>query len=67
MTTQSIKFTPDQVAKFFGVSLENVKKQYSHNASDLSVLAKKAKSKKINGYTGQQLEQMSQAAFLKSV
>lgn len=61
------KYTPAQVAQFFGVSVDAVKKQYASNARDLATLATKANGKKVNGYTQVQLQQMSADALAKSI
>jgi hypothetical protein len=61
------KYTSSQIAQFFGVSVDAVKKQYASNARDLATLAAKANGKKVNGYTQVQLQQMSADALAKSI
>jgi len=63
------KFTPEQAAKMFGVSVERIKEQYAYNAEGLEQMHKKAVStgKKVNGYTADQLEKMTAEYYKKAI
>lgn len=61
------KYTPDQVARFFGVSIDAVKAQYADNARSLSRMASKATTtKKIHGYSKAQLTALAAESLSKS-
>lgn len=49
-----------QTANFFGVSVENLKRQYAENAKVMETMYTKAvqTGKKVNGYTADQLKNM---------
>lgn len=53
--------TKKEIADFFGVSKERISEQYEKNAQGLEAMHKKALAtgKKVNGYTAEQLEQMT--------
>lgn len=51
-----------QIANFFGVSTDNLKRQYAENAKVLETMHAKAvkTGKKVNGYTAAQLQTMTE-------
>lgn len=52
--------TPEQTAKMFGVSVSQIKKQYSENLKGLKKMLEKAQKtgKRVNGYSEVQLAAM---------
>lgn len=65
----TIKFTAQQAAKMFGVSIERIKEQYLANAQGLEKMYNKAiaTGKKVNGYTTEQLEAMAAEYYQKAL
>lgn len=63
------KFTPEQAAKMFGVSIERIKEQYLANAQGLEKMYNKAiaTGKKVNGYTAEQLEAITAEYYQKAI
>lgn len=53
----AIEMTKEQMCKFYGCSIDQLKKQYAANAEGLNRMYEKAKAtgKKVNGYTESQL------------
>lgn len=58
------KPTPSQIAKIFGCTEQQVRKQFASNAKQLSSMASKAQrtSRKVNGFTAEQLCRMADNA-----
>ena len=54
------KFTIEQTAEMFGVSIQRIKDQYLANAKGLQQMLDKAvkTGKKVNNYTKEQLKEM---------
>jgi ribosome-binding protein aMBF1 (putative translation factor) len=54
------KYTPEEVAQMFGVSIDRIKQQHRDNAKALQSMYDKAvkTGKKVNGYTAAQLAEM---------
>jgi hypothetical protein len=67
MTTK--KFTPEEAAKMFGVSIERIKEQYLANAQGLEKMHQKAvlTGKKVNGYTAEQLEKLTADYYQRAI
>ncbi len=63
------KYTPEEAAKLFGVSIDKIKDQYLANAKVLEGMHKKAVStgKKVNNYTANQLETFTTEYYKKAL
>jgi hypothetical protein len=59
----SKKPTSEQIAKLFGVPVENVEKQFAKNAKQLRTMAKKGDHR---GYTAKQLTKLASEAEAKA-
>lgn len=62
MTAEQIRnMTPAEKCKLLGCSMEQLSNQYAGNAEALEGMYKKAikTGKKVNGYTAEQLDQMT--------
>lgn len=55
-----------RIADMFGTTPERVRMQFSKNGKQLARMAKQAKTRKVNGYTRQELLKMANEAFEKS-
>lgn len=63
------KYTPEEAAQLFGVSIERIKEQYLDNAKTFEKMYNKAiaTGKKVNNYTAEQLEQLTAEFYQKAI
>ncbi len=63
------KYTAQEAAKLFGVSIEVIKNQYLANAKTFEQMYNKAiaTGKKVNNYTAEQLEQLTAEFYQKAI
>ena len=63
------KYTPEEAAQLFGVSIERIKEKYLDNAKTFEKMYNKAiaTGKKVNNYTAEQLEQLTAEFYQKAI